>query len=366
MIHIPRVVEVAEQILADIRRRRLGPGDPYLGTAEAARWLRVSGTTANRALQLLAQRGVLERRQRRGTIVRNVHGGPDSPPLRRVHILVRQDHLQSEGLWAEGVLLGLQKELQGVELQFNFRPEVDEAAYVQSLVGEILKLRQPCGLILIRSTVAIQRLVEASGLPAVVSGTLQPSITKLPSIDRDQRQIGVLLAEHLLQAGCKRFLILMRERLAAGDHATLDGALATLASGGVPLEAVALRCLPSDIPAVAAEARCLLKANPRRVGCICRTELIARGVDQAVQSLRLPKRRRPLIAVADMARRLSSDTPYPCIEPLLAPEAWGAAIGRMLATAARGARPDPFRQVIPVRLHLPPRSGAGPAFRTSS
>lgn len=350
MVAGPRVVDVAEKILADIRRRKLQPGDAYLGTTETAQWLRISGTTVNRALQLLAQRGVVERRQRRGTIVRDLAEQRSGGSLRRVHLLVREDHLRSEGLWADGVLLGLQGALPGVELQFNFRPEIDEADYVKPLLDDVLKSRRPAGFVLIRSTVVAQRLVAASGLPAVVSGTLQPSVCDLPSIDRDQHQIGVLLAQHLLDAGSERFVIIMRDRLSAGDHATLDGALATLATSGVALDAVTLRCLPTDVDAVSAEVQKLLRGDRRRAGFICRTEVLARGVDRAADTLRLSRRTRPTIVVADAARRLSSDAPYPCIEPTIAAEQWGASLGRMLAKAASGERPNPFRAVIPVRL----------------
>lgn len=346
----PRILEVAEEILADIRRRKLAPGDAYLDTAATARWLRVSGSTVNRAMQLLAQRGVVQRRQRQGTIVLDPRPSRNGVPLRRVHLVVREDHLRSEGLWAEGVLWGLQGALPGVELQFNFRPEVDEAQFVERLIQDVLRARQTAGLVLIRSTVVTQRLVADSGLPAVVSGTLQPSIRNLPSIDRDQRQIGVLLAEHLVQSRCRRFLIVMRDRLTAGDHATLDGALQTLARHRVPLSAVTLRCLPTDTDAVAAEARVLLGKEAGSVGCLCRSETLARGVDQAAKALKLPAAERPTIVVADAARRLSSEAPYPCIEPTVAAEEWGAAIGRMLVTTARGQRPDPYRQIIPVRL----------------
>src|SRR5262245_1982988 len=100
-----KIVDVADQIVADIRRRKLRPGDSYLTTAETAHWLRVSGSTVNRALQLLAQRGVIQRRQRQGTLIADLES--DSP-LRRVHLVVREDHLRTEGLWADGVLLGLQ------------------------------------------------------------------------------------------------------------------------------------------------------------------------------------------------------------------------------------------------------------------
>lgn len=346
----PRIVDVAEQIAADIRRRKLRPGDPYPGTAETARRLKVSGSTVNRAFQLLAQRGLVERRQRRGTLVCDPAARRTDATLHRVHLVVREDHLRAEGLWADGVLWGLQGVLPGVELQFNFRPEVDEAEYVEQLIREILRSRQASGLVLIRSTVVTQRLVVDSGLPAVVSGTLQPSITNLPSIDRDQRQIGVLLAQHLLDAGCRKFVLLMRERIVAGDHQTLDGALTTLSAAGVPLGDVQFRCLPSDEAAVTAAAETLLVDRRERVGFLCRSSRLAQGVATAIERIRFPAKRRPVLVVADAAGRLPNEPSYPCIEPLIPAEEYGALLGRMLSAAARGAKPDPYHVVVPVRL----------------
>ncbi|HEX4148591.1 MAG TPA: GntR family transcriptional regulator [Pirellulales bacterium] len=350
----PKIVAVAETILGDIRRRKLRPGDAYLDTAATARLLRVSGSTVNRALQLLAQRGVLQRRQRQGTIVLDAGPRPPEAALRRVHLLVREDHLRTEGLWADGVLLGLQGALPGTELQFNFRPEVNEAEYVQHLIHDILGSRQATGLVLVRSTVASQRLVEASGLPAVVSGSLQPSIRELPSLDRDQRQIGRLLAEHLLRANCRRVIVFMRDRLTPGDHTMLDSALSALAAADVPLDAITLRCLPTDREAITAAAGDLLADARGRVGCLCRSEMLARGVDAASKTLKLGGRRQPVLVVADSWRERASEVSYPSIETSIAAEQWGAVLGRMLATAARGERPDPYRQLIPVRL----RTGA--------
>lgn len=349
----PNILDVAEQILADIRRRKLRPGDAYLSTADTARLLRVSGSTVNRALQLLAQRGTLQRRQRQGTIIASLAPRRRGRTLERVHLVVREDHLRAEGLWADGVLLGLQGALPGVELQFNFRPQADEADYVNQLIGDVLRSRQSAGLVLVRSTVVTQRLVAASGLPAVVSGTLQPSIRELASLDRDQRQIGVLLAEHLLGQGCQRFCILMRDRLTAGDHAMLDGALATLAEAKTPLAAISIRCLPSDEEAVRAEAGELLVGQRGRTGFLCRSAPLARGADAAADGRALTGRRRPAIVVADMAQHVPGDAAYPCIETTIEPAAWGACLGQMLATIARGERPEPYRQIIPVRLRTP-------------
>ncbi|MFI4875065.1 MAG: GntR family transcriptional regulator, partial [Blastopirellula sp. JB062] len=65
----PTIVSLAGRIQEDIAQKQLGPGDPYLKLAETARMLGVSNGSANRALQLLEQRGVLSRRQRKGTFI---------------------------------------------------------------------------------------------------------------------------------------------------------------------------------------------------------------------------------------------------------------------------------------------------------
>ena len=66
---------MAARIEEDVQRRRLRPGDRYLGTVETARMLKVNTTVANGALQLLVKRKVLERRQRVGTIIAKVVDG---------------------------------------------------------------------------------------------------------------------------------------------------------------------------------------------------------------------------------------------------------------------------------------------------
>ena len=342
-----QIVDVADRILADIRARKLRPGDPYLNTADAAKRLRVSGSTVHRALQLLAQRGVVTRRQRQGTTVAQVDY---QAKLRRVHILVREDHLKTEGFWSEGVLLGLQGSLPGVELQFNFRPQIDEADYIDRLIGEVLRARQAAGFVLIRSTVVTQRLVAAAGIPAVVSGTLQPSITNLPSVDRDQHQIGRLMAEHLLERRCDRYLVLMRERLAAGDHAMLDGALAVFAAAGVGLDRTVIRCLPTDDDAIAASVGEQIAATRGRLGCLCRSEPLARGVAAAAEAAGCGPKRRPALIVADAVSAPTEGPHFPCIESTITPQEWGATLGRVLAATADGRKPEPYRLIIPVRV----------------
>jgi hypothetical protein len=62
--------------------------------------------------------------------------------------------------------------------------------------------------------------------------------------------------------------------------------------------------------------------------------------------------RRAEIVVADAARQRTPNLPYPCIEPDLPAEDWGAALGKLLLNAAQGKEPPP-PQIIPVHLRLP-------------
>jgi hypothetical protein len=121
----------------------------------------------------------------------------------------------------------------------------------------------------------------------------------------------------------------------------------------VPLDAVQLRFLPSDDDAIAAAVGELLAGEKQRLGCLCRSARLARGVESAAGTLKLPVKRRPIIVAADAAGTTPGEVRYPDAEPAIAAEAWGDMLGRMLAAAARGERPDPYHVTIPVRLRMP-------------
>ncbi len=343
-----QIITIAQRILSDIRKRQLRPGDAYISTAEAAKDLKVSGSTVNRAFQLLAMRGIVERRQRRGTIILDPDG-QGIGGLERVQILVREDHLQAEGQWMEGLLLGLQHSLPGVELSIRFRPVDDEQEFVQKLVGELLSEGQSTGVVLIRSGVVTQRLIQASGLPAVVNGTLHPSIQGLPSLDRDQHQIGRILIDDLVNRRSRKFLILMRERMVGGDHRMLDAALAALSDHGITQKDFVLRFLPADSAAIHAEVETQLRKLGRHVGCLCRSERLADGVLKVVEQVGLAGAHIPKVAMADVASS-SEPQPFSSITPELSAEQWGRRVGELLLASIKGELGRAEEEVIPVTI----------------
>ncbi|WP_299470171.1 GntR family transcriptional regulator [uncultured Gimesia sp.] len=349
----PAIIDLADRIQSDIQSRKLKPGDPYFTTSETARSFQVSGTTANRALQLLTQRRVLIRRQRAGTFIADPEMNATTQTLNRVHLVVHQKYLEREGLLADGILLGIQKELPEAELQFNFLPHRDEETYVEEIVNRALKSREPEGFVLQRAQVGVQRILEESGLPTVVNGLLQPSITGLAHIDRDQSRIGRLLFQQLRQQKCQRILVVLRDQVTAGDHRLLDAVQREMSTAGFGIDQLCVRCLPADDRAIQVSALDVIKQSSGKLGILCRSEPAAQAIAAAVEELSFPKTRRPALVVADRFARDITPCPFPHIRACLSPEDYGQEIGKMLIRQVHGEEAQSMFYTVDVELVQP-------------
>src|SRR5436190_23623234 len=174
----PSIVQLADRIEHDIRNRGLQPGDSYFNTADTAKMLKVGTASANRALQLLEQRQVLIRSQRRGTFVTAPVGAKQA--TRRINVVIDQASLKTEGVLADGLLVGIQSAMPQAELRFRFTPATDDTEFIEKLIHDSLQSPQREGFVLVRSSLTAQRLVANSGLPAVIHGTAHPSIQGIP------------------------------------------------------------------------------------------------------------------------------------------------------------------------------------------
>ncbi|WP_339731996.1 GntR family transcriptional regulator [uncultured Gimesia sp.] len=349
----PAIIDLADRIQSDIQTRKLKPGDPYFTTSETARSFQVSGTTANRALQLLTQRRVLVRKQRAGTFIANAESKGSDQALQRVHLVVHQKFLEREGLLADGILIGIQREMPEAELQFNFLPHRDEEAYVEEIVNRALKSSETEGFVLQRAQVGVQRILEESGLPTVLNGVLQPSITGLAHIDRDQSQIGSLLFQQLQQQKCQRVLVVLRDQVTSGDHLLLDSVQREMSQAGFGLDQLTVRCLPADDRAIQVSALDVLKHSTGKLGILCRSEPAARAIAAAVEELSLAKSKRPTLVVADRFARDNAPCPFPHIRACLSPVDYGQEIGKMLLRQTRGEAGAGLVYNVKVELAFP-------------
>jgi DNA-binding LacI/PurR family transcriptional regulator/DNA-binding transcriptional regulator YhcF (GntR family) len=349
----PQIAQLADRLIADIVQRELQRGDRYLTAVEASRMLGVSNALANRALQLLERRQIIKRQQRLGAIIARLPSDESPCQLRRVHFLVHQQFLQSEGIGNDHVLIGMQSELPGVQVQISFLPAEAEAAFVEELISDSLKSHVVDGFVLVRTTCETQQVVAGSGLPAVVYGTIYPGVSGLARLDRDMHAVGVSLAEYLLSRGHQRIAYLNRQHTLPGDQTTLDAILTSLGRVGLPADAVTARFTPSNVPVIRATARALfLSANPP-TGFICRTEPIARQVREVADELQLPSPRAE-ITVCDYYHRVNETPHFAYPRPTLTGEEQGQHLARLLSEKVRAVSNGAEREeIIPVELWVP-------------
>jgi GntR family transcriptional regulator, arabinose operon transcriptional repressor len=347
----PRIVQLAARIERDICDRHLQPGDAYLNTSEAARMLGVSSVMANRAMQLLAKRRILSRRQGAGAVVAEGILQTKRPPLRCVHFLVHQNYLKTEGLLGDGVLIAMQSELPGVDVRLNFLPNDNGAEDIARLIGEVIRSPEPEGFVLVRASLYVQRQVHASGLPAVIFGTPYPSVHGMAWIDSDQHQAGQLLAQHVLDRGSRRVLYLSRDRMLPGDQLFEDGLCETLSEANVPLSGLTTLYLPTDHETIRTVVGNRLKMDGAPVGIIARSEPLAEGAAAAAADLKLAVGR-DLFIVLSNAYRAGNEKPvaFPHIRNAYSPQQVGAHLGRILALQASNRSVQPNHEIIPVEL----------------
>ncbi len=347
----PSIVQLADRIENDIRERGLQPGDSYLNTAETARMLKVGTAAANRALQLLEQRQVLVRSQRRGTFL--TAPVEALPATQRINVVVDEASLKTEGVLADGLLVGMQSVIPQAQLRFRFTPATDDTQFIDRLIHAALQSPLKESFVLVRSSLTAQRLVANSGLPAVIHGTAYPSIQGIPCVERDTASVARILVEHLFQSGCREILLLLRQHVMPGDHLLLDQVQASLADRGMS-GMLMIRCLPPDNEVVRHEVTAAIKRSRRRLGVICRSEPLAAGVQAAIDSLQLSRRsQKPVIALTDFYRSAQTLVRWAYIRLIPTPEDIGQQIGELLLDQFAGRPVVKRRVILPVTLIVP-------------
>ncbi|MBK8978592.1 MAG: GntR family transcriptional regulator [Planctomycetes bacterium] len=341
----PRVVQLADRLADEIRVRRLRPGARFLTAAEAARTLRVSMTLANRALQLLAQRGVIERRQRIGAIVAAPRAG-DSAALARVGVFAPAADVAQEGLLEDGVIVGLQRALPGCAITFHATGSDRDVDALEGMLRDLGRAPEPVGVVLVRSSLAAQRLAVRSGLPTVVFGTRRPSIRALDAVDRDHASAGRQLADAVAGSAARHLLTLLNERVLPGDQLFLDGVVEA-ARAATRLRVHARFC-PADDAAVAAlvEEHLAWVADRRvRVAIVCRNLPLAHAARRCLDAAG----RRFAIGVADVYGTRGG-AGFVVAVPTEGPERQGELLGEMLARRVADLAAPPRQHLIEVRV----------------
>ncbi len=341
---------LANVIFEDIRERGLRPGERYLNGLEVADKYGVTLITANRALQSLAERNILERRRRAGTFISQSFVEADHEhSLRCVHLLMPVAYFRFSRQSVEQALFGINAELPDVNIQHTFLPVSGELGFARELLARAEKNKSMEGVVLFVSSAEIQQYFRDSSIPAVVFGSVFPETSELPWIDRDQKQIGELLAEYLISEKHSKIAVLMRERWGFGDNLLLDGAQERFAKAksGVALR---VRSVPALEEVTLSTIKSLLKSGDAPTALICRSETLAKAAATAAIELKIKVPKDLRIVVAE------TSSVFPCVVPTISQEEQGAIIGQMLKQLSKGKTAQPHSVSIPVKFHNPTSS----------
>ena len=336
------VEHLAKVLESDIDRRGLREGDRYLTNKQAAETLQVSEVTAHRAMRVLASRRKIVRRRRAGTFVGPAAGRRTRAALRCVHMLIPY-RLSCDYPFA-AVIDGLRSEMPDVQVQLNFPPETDALPFLRDLLDHIEGSDVLAGIVAASVTNEARQFFQGRGLPVVVSGHTEESI-KLPWVDRDQRKIGTLLSQYLVDRGHQGIAMIMREQWAPGDNLLSEGVGRVIAKAGAEL---AVRSIKLDEELSVGVIRDLLSQPHRPTALICRSERHAIWSAQTAEAmgLRVPDE---VEIVACMQTDATLRTKYRFPHASFDPHAFGAAVGRLLSQWGDG-QPDPDHYEIPVTL----------------
>lgn len=330
---------LADLLMADIRNRGLQPGDAYMTSHEAARFLGVAGASANRALQLLEKRKVIQRAQKRGCIVLEPPE-PGKQPIEQVHFLVHDKYYRTEGIGGDGILFGIQSVLPTSTVSHCLLSQENEPQQVSKLIERSLRQETSDAFVLVRASYSTQRMIARSGLPAIVFGGLYPGIESLGQIDRDHRQAAKLLVQYLHEKHCHRLAVMMRQTVLPGDHPTLD----YLHESGLDL---IIRFVPSEDDCIKAAASLLLEDRNRPDAVLCHTMRHAECVDQIRRERKIPADQLP-IAVLTAYLKKGEQMTFPHIELDSNPETLGRRIGELLLESTMTK--NNVRECVPVKL----------------
>lgn len=337
---VTKTVGLADQLLEDIKRRDLKPGASYLTTQAARRFLGVGGTAANRALQLLEKRGIIERTQGKGAVILRPPSKEEAG-ISRVHILIPEIYFRTEGFGCDGILFGLQSEFPTAYVSHFLLLQDGDTQRIEKLIHDTIASGGTDAFVLASVPFEIQRAIARAGFPAVVYGTAYRGIGDIPQLERDIRSGVVMMVDHLRSRGTQNIAVLLRQYLMPGDQLFFDAVMETL--GG----STSIRFLAADKEHMEAEIIDILRRDRFVNAFLCQTTIQAEAVRSALKKEGLNRDDIRIGVLLSYAKR-NEQPKFTHIQLVPSPEEIGRKIARILQMQHIGQTPK--NQTIPVEL----------------
>lgn len=339
---VTKTVYLADRLLDDIKDRGLKAGDTYFTTQDARRFLGVGGTAANRALQLLEKRRIIERTQGRGAVILKTPNASETPPITQVHILIPELYFRTEGFGCDGILFGLQSEFPTAHVSHCLLQQDAAAAdRVNALIRQTIANGGTDAFVLASVPFEIQRAIACTGFPSVVYGTAYRGIGELSQLERDLNGAVVELVDHLRSRGARRIATLLRQYIMPGDHQVFNAVLSTLGASAP------IRFLGADKEHIIAEIVDILRNEPNVDGFLCQTVTQAEAVEEALARENRSRNGVRIGVLLSYAKR-SDPFQFTHVRMVLTPEEIGRKLASILQSRYLGRPPE--KLTIPIEL----------------
>jgi len=347
--------QLAERILDDVRRRGLRHGERYLTAAEASEQFDASPISLHRAMQLLADRGLLMRQRGSGTFV-GPNFEPDAlapGPLRVVHVVMTMDYQRAARVRAEVLVSRLSTVMPEAVVEVHYVVRHDGMRHLQPLIDRIDRQEQITeGLVLIRSTRAMQLAVQQSRVPAVVFGSPYIGVESLPWLEVDQAATGRAMIRHAMRDGHDgALLLLMRDDWRQGDNALVGSILDEANELGIGAGRIQLLSIPHEEEHIRLELEGRLTAKSSIRGVLCRSQLYGQVATEVLG--KLSTKARSKVSVVMGAWQPEEPVAFAYVRPRMSEEQQIETLGQMLAESAVRGRQHVESRLIPVETVEP-------------
>jgi len=346
---IPAIIDEIER---DIRHRGLKEGEKYLTGEELSKNFDVSIASINRAMQVMARRNKLVRKRRHGTFIGSVINPNREVVIKHISFFTQREYRGRSNLPPNSMVDGMLSELPESNIHFNFLPLGEEIPHVRRAVEHAQREGELTGAIIHNCPRSVYRYFYNNNIPAVAVGS-DPNYL-LPWMDKDQRQAGQILSEHLIDKGHEQLAFLHSENWLPGDSRTYDGIASVLGAKGKLADAMQTRGVPQDKEIALKIIENLFDQEKPPTGFICRSRFLADCVTEIATHKGLKVQDDIGVTCACDSAYMGSlkDNIYPYLIGI-DPHAYGCLFSKLLAERIEGVRPNPDHYETPVSLCLP-------------
>ncbi|MDO5581199.1 MAG: hypothetical protein Q4G69_08685 [Planctomycetia bacterium] len=339
-----QTIRLSDRLAEDIRLRGLEPGAPYYTTQEASRFLKVAGTFANQALQLLEKRQIIKRSQRLGSFVQSVPEQYEHD-ISHVTFLIYDHYFRKEGAGSGDLMAGLQAELPMAHVELGLLQANREEDLVIRIIKNALANNEVDAFVLFSTSFAVQQIIMESGFPAVIHGTPHFSID-LPYLERDHAEAHRRIIQHLRSRKRKNLVYMIRDIIRPGDKVSM----AAFRKFPEFTKETPILFTTENEDEITAEIQNLYDSGYRPDAFICNSIVQAEMVEEIMRGRKLTPYQDADIIVATYYLQRGAYAKYTHIEIDLSSEEIGRTLGRMLKEKSKGQAVQ--NRISPVRLVL--------------